>query len=299
MSFSAPGLTLVVVFLLSILAPAAPYVRAFEGAGAPGGTAFAGPLSGLLPTAGRGVCARCPAFTGAKALFSVEGVVSSHVHGAFSHRARMTLGREARASSPGLSVLAGKASSATLDKKVKAIVGVATVNATGQAPRLRPGRRRRTGGAPIACVLQSSSGGRGIGESIYVSTPVSTEYKPASWQLDAEGAKDLLAAKKAQASGAKQSHTPGPVELPGLPPTLVVDSAEVESSESSEEDVLEKEWTAETKQAAATRPQVHPDPRIPRPEDPTPKTRSLTPAIHPKPEIQSPKPEDRSPEPES
>jgi hypothetical protein len=147
--------------------------------------------------------------------------------------------------------------------------------------------------------LQSSSGGRGIGESVYVSTPVSTEYKPASWQLDAEGAKELLAAKKAQASGAKQEHTPGPVELPGLPPTLVVDSAEVESSESSEEDVLEKEWTAETKQAAATRPQVS-QPRIPKHDTrhPTTDTHSPKPATHTKPETQNPKPETRSPEPE-
>ncbi|KAJ1473362.1 hypothetical protein T484DRAFT_1836551 [Baffinella frigidus] len=293
MSVPAPGIALVAVILLSLVA--APHAGSFHQGIAGGGTAFVGPLSGLLPRAGRGVCASCPLVAGRNqlgpvAVLSVEQAVSTTVQRIFLHRARMGMGRGAGASASGLRVVADSASKVTLDKtaKVKASKSGAAVDRVKRAARRIVLRAHAPAAdTPVASTRRSAAvtrrsaavnatgeaprRRRGIGSG---SMSESIEHKPASRPLDEDGMqdirkqaaaclKDLLATKKAQAAGAPEikprKRAPTklrglPPTLRGLPPTLVVDPAESFESSESSEDVLEKEWTEEL-QEAATKPQ--------------------------------------------
>lgn len=170
---AAPGISLVSVLVLSLAATAAPHEGSFEGAGAwGGGTAFAGPLSGMQVRS--------------KRVHGARGVVCMGQHAGFRtylHRARMSEamgGSGAPPSAPGLTVTF-KTPSESFDETTKEPASVAAVSATNAAAKEAPRRRR----------------GRGIGAN-----DASIEPKPRSRPIDDQDLLALAAARKAPASGA-------------------------------------------------------------------------------------------------
>ena len=172
------GIALVALLVLSLAAKAAPHEGSAEGAGAWGrDTAF---VSGALPRASRGFCARCPRFAGRQQQGTVThmGLRTQ----TYLHRARMSEAHGGSGSppqAPGL-VVPDEEPSVSLDETTEVPVSVAApVEVTDEAPRM-PMRR-----------------GRGIGKKEVI------DPKPRSRPLDDGDLEELLDARTARASFTK------------------------------------------------------------------------------------------------